>query len=319
MIIAAISTSNAADCHITLHFEGDWQSESVFISAANETGCGNLEYDTYYFPVAEEFVYEFSMPYNPVSNTPGLNIGVASGYELSVAILDGEGLINSSLAKDSNADYMLSADSDSGWSRRVDGLESYEGIPRFGDGANLSLFTEKVNGHTFVISVREKHIDPLDGVTLLFSGFDWSADTEELQVIAQTEDGRTYVGASELSSGSYFYSYGDSGQLTVFCPIEDFDIQLGFDELVEGQDYKLQVSKGLLGGTNYAISLYSGAKGSEIRISHTQDGQTTGVGIFEEENFRTPVYTIQGVEVSNDILTLPPGLYIRSGSLILIR
>lgn len=289
MAVALAAPAMMAQNSVTLKFEGDGWDKGLYLTNTNEYGTNSgMEYDVYYQPSADTFTYEFSLPFDPDTNTPGLSFGVLKGYTINIEIDNGAGLKNDAnySSDDGNtpADYYLAAITDGVFSaaapKRVAGMNQFGDAgysPEIVGGWILSLYTAKVSGHSFTVTVNKEVIDQNEGVNLVFKDFDLYAEPEPLQLTIIGEasganTGRTYVSSAELASsnGEYFVKFVNSPQqIIVYTEDENFELDFIFTPALEegNKTYTIKSEKGKYFGMNHTISFYDGARGHTLTIT----------------------------------------------------
>ena len=328
MFGAAAIGASAQTYVLNLKFEGDsW--DKAYVSNQNQPNPGDWGFDVFYSPTQQLVEYGFEMPFKTDVNTPGLLFGVTAGYSIKVALQDdGKDLRNGTL--DSGADYQLGGDGGAGFfsaaedsKRGVAGLDRFpgDGMPNLTMGTDLSIYSAKMDGATFVITV-DKVQGPSadDGVTFDFAGIDWTAEPAVLgMTINYTTPPGTTVEPALLLANRYLVTYGNSTRVMFNTVEDDYKINITSPDMEEGSDtYKVTETPGKYFGTVWYVDLYAGAKGKSIKVTHgdvQEPGDTTGVTVTEDAPEAEVYFDLQGRRVEKPV----KGIYIVNGSKRIVR
>lgn len=305
-LIAAPTMLAQSELGITVKFAGDAWQKGLYVTNSNEYGTNSgMEYDVYYQPTAGTFTYNFTLPYNEATNTPGLTFGVLKGYTIDVTC-DTSGLTNGDI---DTGDYFLQDLSGGGiyapGARKVTGMNRWEGesAPEVVNGYFLDLYTAKCDGAVFTVTVNEQTYEASTGINLEFKGFDFNAAETPISVsVRHTGMADTYEG-KQLEKG-LFIEYGPEPQTIAFIITESGPEKLSFvftPELEPGdkETYTMTSKPGLLGGMTYTYTFWEGAKGHTLTV---YAGDVPEPSVSDAKGVATPApatYTqIDGVSVS---------------------
>ena len=258
---------------IKLRFEGDaW--DQVYVANANEYAS---DYEVYFHPDTKTLTYEFTMPFNSESNTPGLEFGVVAGYKLNVSIVDGEDLKQG--PDYDNNDYYLTDGSDSSWSpySRVAALDDEQETPTFSKGWSLSLYSKKMDGATFVVTTVTND----SNITFEFLTYGpMMKDGVDVPVYELFDGYVLYPEANPMNrtSGETSEEFMIEYERPVVLQLSHndditYDIKVVCPGLEEGPEtYRYETTTGLLGGNVLRIYLYEGAMKHKFYIQVAAPG-----------------------------------------------